>query len=46
MIDLVVLTTDGGIIALDDVYVASASFAGGEPPSSAAAMQARTVRPV
>ena len=26
MIELVVLTTDGGIFALDDVYVASASL--------------------
>jgi len=44
-IDLVVLSTDGGIIALDDVYVASAAFAGGESPEFRCAMQANAVRP-
>ena len=42
--ELVVLTTDGGIMALDDVYVASASFAGGEAPVFRASLQAGAVR--
>ena len=42
--DLVVLTTDSGILGLDDVYVASASFAGGSSPTFACSMQARAVR--
>ena len=46
MIELVVLTTDGGIFALDDVYVASASFAGGEQSEFRVSLQARAVRPV
>ena len=43
-LDLVVLTTDNGIIALDDVYIASAAFAGGESPEFRCAMQAGAVR--
>jgi hypothetical protein len=43
-IELVVLTTDGGIVALDDVYVASAAFAGGEQSLFRASLQARAVR--
>ena len=43
-IDLVVLTTDNGIIALDDVYIASASFAGGESPEFRCGLQAGAVR--
>ena len=39
--DLVVLTTDGGIIALDDVYVASLSLSGS---GAAASLLAREVR--
>ena len=46
MIELVVLTTDGGIFALDDVYVASAAFAGGEQNEFRASLQARAVRSV
>lgn len=46
MIELVVLTTDGGIFALDDVYVASASFAGGHQSEFRVSLQARAVRPV
>ena len=45
MIELVVLTTDGGIFALDDVYVASASFVGGEQSEFRVSLQrARCVR--
>ena len=43
-IELVVLSTDNGIIALDDVYIASASFAGGESQEFRCAMQANAVR--
>jgi hypothetical protein len=43
-IELVVLSTDSGIIALDDVYVASAAFAGGDSPEFRCAMQASAVR--
>jgi hypothetical protein len=46
MIALVVLTTDGGFFALDDVYVASASFVGGEQSEFRASLQAREVRTV
>ena len=42
--DLVVLTTDSGIMALDDVYVASASFAGGSSPAFLCSFQAQAVR--
>ena len=40
------LTTDGAIVALDDVYVASASFAGGQQSEFRASLQARAVRVV
>jgi hypothetical protein len=43
-IELVVITTDGGILALDDVYVASAAFAGGEQSVFRASLQAGAVR--
>jgi hypothetical protein len=46
MIELVVLTTDVGFFALDDVYVASASFAGGQQSEFRASLQAREVRTV
>jgi hypothetical protein len=42
--ELVVLTTDGGIVALDDVYVTSASYVGGSLPEFRCSMQAREVR--
>jgi len=42
--DLVVLTTDSGIMALDDVYVASASYAGGGSPVFHCSFQAQAVR--
>jgi hypothetical protein len=42
--ELVVLTTDGGIMALDDVYVASAAFAGGSQSEFRTSLQARAVR--
>jgi hypothetical protein len=42
--ELVVLSTDAGIMALDDVYVASASFAGGSSPEFRASLQAGAVR--
>ena len=45
-LELVVLTTDGAILALDDVYVASASFAGGQQSEFRASFQARAVRVV
>jgi hypothetical protein len=41
---LVVLTTDNGIVALDDVYVASASYAGGDQSEFRTSLQARAVR--
>lgn len=43
-IELVVLTTDSGIIALDDVYVTSASYGAGDPAEFRCSMQARAVR--
>jgi hypothetical protein len=43
-LDLVVLTLDAGIMALDEVYVASASFAGGDSPEFRASLQAQAVR--
>ena len=43
-IELVVLSTDNGIIALDDVYIASAQFAGGDSPEFHCSMQANAVR--
>jgi hypothetical protein len=46
LLELVVLTTDGAIVALDDVYVASASFAGGQQSEFRASLQARAVRVV
>ena len=42
--ELVVLTTDSGIIALDDVYVASASYTGGDSPVFHCSLQAAAVR--
>ena len=42
--ELVVLTMDSGIMALDDVYVTSASFAGGSSPAFQCSFQARAVR--
>ena len=42
--DLVVLTMDSGIMALDDVYVASASYAGGGSPAFHCSFQAQAVR--
>jgi hypothetical protein len=42
--ELVVLTLDAGIMALDDVYVASASYAGGSAPAFQCSFQARGVR--
>ena len=42
--ELVVLTTDSGIMALDEVYVASASFAGGSSPAFHCSFQAQAVR--
>ena len=43
-IELVVLTTDSGIVALDDVYVTSASYGAGDPAEFRCSMQARAVR--
>jgi len=42
--ELVVLTTESGILALDDVYVASASYAGGSSPVFVCSLEARAVR--
>jgi hypothetical protein len=42
--ELVVLTLDSGIMALDDVYVASASYTGGSSPVFQCSLQARAVR--
>jgi hypothetical protein len=42
--ELVVLTTDGGIMALDEVYVVSAVFAGGEQSEFRCSLQAKAVR--
>ena len=42
--ELVVLTTDAGILALDDVYVVSTSIAGGSSPDFRASLQAGAVR--
>jgi hypothetical protein len=45
-IELMVLTTDAGFFALDDVYVASAAFAGGEQSEFRTSLQAGAVRTV
>jgi hypothetical protein len=42
--ELLVLTTDAGILALDGVYVTSASVAGGEQPEFYGSLQAEAVR--
>ena len=42
--ELVVLTLDSGIMALDDVYVASAAYIGGSSPVFQCSLQARAVR--
>ena len=42
--ELVVLTTDSGIVALDDVYVASAAYVGGSEPAFHCSFQAQAVR--
>ena len=42
--ELVVLTLDSGNMALDDVYVASASYTGGSSPLFEFSLQARAVR--
>ena len=42
--ELVVLTLDSGIMALDDVYVASAAYVGGSSPVFQCSFQARAVR--
>lgn len=41
---LVVLTLDVGVVALDDVYVTSAAYAGGSEPTFQCSFQARAVR--
>ena len=41
---LVVLTLDAGMMALDDVYVTSASYAGGSSPIFQCSLQAGAVR--
>jgi hypothetical protein len=43
-LELVVLTTDSGIIALDEVYVTSASYSAGDPAEFRCSLQARAVR--
>jgi hypothetical protein len=43
-IELVVLTTDAQILALDDVYVTSASYGAGEPALFQTSLQAGEVR--
>jgi hypothetical protein len=42
--ELLVLTTHSAILALEEVYVTSASFAGGEQQEFLASLQAATVR--
>ena len=42
--ELVVLTTHNAILALDDVYVASVSFAGGDQQEFRGTLQAAAVR--
>jgi hypothetical protein len=45
-IELVVLTTDVAIFALDDVYVTSASYGAGDPAIFQTSLQAGAVRRV
>ena len=42
--ELVVLTTDAAILALDEVYVASVSSPDGDPPEFRGSLQAAAVR--
>ena len=42
--ELVILTTHAAILALDEVYVASVSFAGSDQPEFRGSLQAAAVR--